>query len=158
MPFSCPSLVEGFLPTWNRVRSQTCYLRPHLIRFLRSDLLRGIALDPGHAHGSNVVRLSAPFSSPFLIAHSQTSIQGRNSKLRVGLRCLLSIGKEASNAMKGIFPISPLLLPVDWSFFPFQLLFWMESEFRWRRCSLIKRSLSKKDLPISTLLATDSDR
>lgn len=70
----------------------------------------------------DVVRLSAPFSSPFLIAHSQTSIQGRNSKLRVGLRCLLSIGKEASNAMKGIFPISPLLLPVDWSFFPIAFL------------------------------------
>jgi len=37
--------------------------------------------------------LSAPFCSPFLIAHNKTS-HSRNSKLRVGL---LSIGKEASN-------------------------------------------------------------
>ena len=48
-------------------------------------------------HGFNCPKTCSEISSPFLIAHSKTSIQGRNSKLRVGLRCLLSIGKEASN-------------------------------------------------------------
>ncbi|KAG6790362.1 hypothetical protein POTOM_006515 [Populus tomentosa] len=50
---------------------------------LLSDLC-GIALDPGHAHGSNVVMLSAPFSSPFLIAHSQTSMYS-GKELQFGL-------------------------------------------------------------------------
>ena len=51
-------------------------------------------------HGFNCPKTCSEISSPFLIAHSKTSIQGRNSKLRVGLRCLPSIGKEVVEMLK----------------------------------------------------------
>ncbi|KAH8518787.1 hypothetical protein H0E87_000591 [Populus deltoides] len=74
----CKSVLVGS----SRVPTRT-FLHAYVSSCDLSDL-RGIALDPGHAHGSNVVRLSAPFSSPFLISHSQTSMYS-GKELQFGL-------------------------------------------------------------------------